>query len=95
MIFEKKENGIRHLKMNNWSLTLKPVDTETKNGFTARYYENGREELKIIVSSNYDCILCEEKNPKNDAIIYKIIAFFDVFKRMDELEEFEKNLNKH
>ncbi len=92
MIFEKKENGIRYVEMQNWSLTLTPVDTEKGTCFLAQYYENGKEELSFGVSTDYDCMLCKEKTPKNDAIIYKTIAFFDVFKRMDELEEFEKNL---
>lgn len=92
MIFEKKENGIRYVKMQNWSLKLTPVDTEKGTCFLAQYYEDGKEELIFSVSTDYDCTLCKEKTPKNDAIIYKIIAFFDVFKRMDELELFEKTL---
>lgn len=92
MIFEKKENGIRCVRMQNWSLTLTPVNTEKGNCFLAQYCENGEEELVFSVNTNYDCMFCKEKTPKNEAIIYKTIAFFDVFKRMDELEEFERNL---
>lgn len=92
MIFEKQENGIRQVELNDWKLILTPVNTEKGKAFIAQYYENGKEELKFAVSSTYDTYLCKEQTQKNDAIIYKVIAFFDVFKRMDELEDFEKSL---
>lgn len=55
-------------------------------------FENDKEELRFVLSSDYVAIWCQEETPKNKKIVDKILGFFDVFKKMDELEEFERNL---
>lgn len=52
---------LRYVEMQNWSLTLTPVDTEKGTCFLAQYYENGKEELSFGVRTDYDCMLCKEK----------------------------------
>ena len=92
MVFEKQENGVRTVKMPNWSLTLTPIKTEKGEGFVAQYFEKDKEELRFALSSDYVALWCEEATRKNKEIVDKILGFFDVFQKMDELEEVERTL---
>lgn len=90
MTFGKSENGVRYVIMPDWALTLIPVSISYGSYcyFWVKYYENGTEELSFIVHADYlSPTYIRGKRAKFESITHKVIPFFDVFKKIDELEK--------
>ncbi len=101
---EKKRNGTRIIKTENWYIELTPTGDGKKQIFDAVYYEHGRTKLQFKVSDTYSRFDVEEpksedgiprlKEGEEGIIIYKMKEFFKMFPQMDRLEELEKKLWK-
>ena len=98
---EKKQDGTRCIKKDNWYVVLTPTGGGTKHTFTALYYENGRTKLQFKVSKTYNISEVKElesekgkpklKKRERISIMNKMKEFFKMFFQMDRLEEMEQN----
>ena len=101
---EKKQDGKRCIKTDDWYVVLELAGDGTRPAFTALYYEKGRTKLQFKVSETYSLSEVEEpeneegetklKEGEKEIIMYKMKEFFKMFPQMDRLEEMEKKLYK-
>lgn len=94
---EKKQDGVRCIKTDNWYVVLTPVGDGENQAFNALYYKDGLSKLKFEVSDTYSIsgvkeIEQEAKEAKLEEgeikrIINKMKRCFTLLRRMDKVEE--------
>lgn len=97
---EKKQDGTRCIKTDDWYVVLTPTGDGTNQIFSALYYEKGRTKLQFEVSATYRISKVKEKaqegvelkEEETEITVSKMKEFLKLFRQMDKLEGMEKTL---